>query len=65
MRKKINLTNLTNSEMKNAKAGDELPGVCVTPNCGCGCAYSGSGGSSTSDNCSANDALGLRTDFTE
>ncbi len=54
MRKKINLSSLTNLEMKNTKAGYEIPEVCITPSCGCLCCYEGSGGSSSSVNCSAN-----------
>ncbi len=55
MRKKINLTHLTNSEMKNTKAG--IDPVCITPSCGCLCCYASSGGSSTENNCSGNHAI--------
>ncbi len=62
MRKKINLNNLTSSEMKNTKAGYEIPEVCITPNCGCLCNYAECGGSSTSVNCSANHASGAMSE---
>jgi len=52
---KLNHDVLNADSMRSVRGGEE----CGSENCCCACAYANSGGSSTSDNCSANDKDGL------